>query len=207
MTRWPSVKHFTSWLGLSPANQKTGGKIIKRGTKPSANRAASALRLAARSLLRSKSALGVFSRRHARQIGHSLGDHGHGAQVGAHHLCHVKEQDAIPGTRGGRSGRPAAGAQTQRAATPGQRAWLRANARRSLDSAGCGLDWVNPGGDYRRGVAASTADRVRAAFSPPTRPTTHAKRVFRRQIAGSPSPTGSAGPPLAIMFLGRPRPG
>jgi transposase len=69
MTRWPSVKHFTSWLGLSPANQKTGGKIIKRGTKPSANRAASALRLAARSLLRSKSALGVFSRRLRGKLG------------------------------------------------------------------------------------------------------------------------------------------
>jgi len=69
MTRWPSVKHFTSWLGLSPANQKTGGKIIKRGTKPSANRAATALRLAARSLLRSKSALGVFSRRMRGKLG------------------------------------------------------------------------------------------------------------------------------------------
>ena len=47
-SRWPSVKHFTSWLGLSPENAKTGGKIIKRGVKASANRAATALRLAAR---------------------------------------------------------------------------------------------------------------------------------------------------------------
>ena len=29
-SRWPSVKHFTSWLGLSPENAKTGGKIITR---------------------------------------------------------------------------------------------------------------------------------------------------------------------------------
>ena len=34
--RWPTVKHFCSWLGLCPENAKTGGKIIKRGTKPSA---------------------------------------------------------------------------------------------------------------------------------------------------------------------------
>jgi len=68
-TRWPTVKHFTSWLGLSPDNQKTGGKIIKRGTKPSANRAAAALRVAARSLLHSDSALGAYCRRMRTKLG------------------------------------------------------------------------------------------------------------------------------------------
>ncbi len=47
MTKWPSAKHFASWLGLSPNNRITGGRVISSKTKPSANRAAAALRLAA----------------------------------------------------------------------------------------------------------------------------------------------------------------
>lgn len=27
-SKWPSDKHFTSWLGLSPANKITGGKVF-----------------------------------------------------------------------------------------------------------------------------------------------------------------------------------
>ena len=44
MTRWPSAKHFASWLGLSPNNRITGGKVISSRTKANANRAAAALR-------------------------------------------------------------------------------------------------------------------------------------------------------------------
>ncbi len=55
MTRWPTVKHFTSWLGLCPGNKITGGKVKSSRTKPSANRAAASLRLAANSLHRSHS--------------------------------------------------------------------------------------------------------------------------------------------------------
>jgi transposase len=69
MSRWPTVKHFTSWLGLCPENAKTGGKIIKHGTKPSANRAAAALRLAAQSLIYSDSALGAYCRRMRSKLG------------------------------------------------------------------------------------------------------------------------------------------
>ena len=50
MTKWPSAKHFASWLGLSPNNRITGGKVISSKTKPSASRAAAALRLAANTL-------------------------------------------------------------------------------------------------------------------------------------------------------------
>ena len=63
MTRWPTVKHFTSWLGLCPGSKITGGKVKSSRTKPSANRAAASLRLAANSLHRSHSALGAFLRR------------------------------------------------------------------------------------------------------------------------------------------------
>ena len=57
MTRWPTAGHFASWLGLSPNNRVTGGRVISSRTKPSANRAANALRLAANGLHRSDSAL------------------------------------------------------------------------------------------------------------------------------------------------------
>ena len=69
MTKWPSAKHFASWLGLSPNNRVTGGKVISSKTKPSANRAAAALRLAANALHRSDSALGAFLRRKKAQLG------------------------------------------------------------------------------------------------------------------------------------------
>ena len=61
MTRWPTAKHFALWLGLSPNNRVTRGRIISSRTKPSANRAAKALRLAANALYRSNSALGSVS--------------------------------------------------------------------------------------------------------------------------------------------------
>ena len=69
MTKWPSAKHFASWLGLSPNNRVTGGRIISSKTKPSANRAAAALRLAANALHRSDSALGAFLRRKKAHLG------------------------------------------------------------------------------------------------------------------------------------------
>ena len=69
MTKWPSAKHFASWLGLSPNNRITGGRVMSSKTKPSANRAAAALRLAANALHRSDSALGAFLRRKKAQLG------------------------------------------------------------------------------------------------------------------------------------------
>ena len=69
MTKWPTAKHFASWLGLSPDNKVTGGKIISSRTKANANRAAAALRMANYSLHRSDSALGAFLRRKKAQLG------------------------------------------------------------------------------------------------------------------------------------------
>ena len=67
MTRWRTVKNFTSWLGLCPGSKVTGGKRLSSRTKPSANRAAAALRVAAQSLHHSRSWLGAFLRRKAAQ--------------------------------------------------------------------------------------------------------------------------------------------
>ena len=69
MTKWPSAKHFASWLGLSPNNRITGGRVMSSKTKASANRAAAALRLAANALHRSNSALGAFLRRKKAHLG------------------------------------------------------------------------------------------------------------------------------------------
>ncbi len=69
LTKWPSAKHFASWLGLSPHNRITGGRVISSKTKASANRAAAALRLAANALHRSDSALGAFLRRKKAHLG------------------------------------------------------------------------------------------------------------------------------------------
>ena len=69
MSAWPSEKHFASWLSLSPGNKITGGKRLSGKTRPSANRAAGAFRLAAYSLANSKTALGAFYRRLRNRLG------------------------------------------------------------------------------------------------------------------------------------------
>jgi transposase len=63
MSRWPSVKHFTSWLGLAPKQEKSGGKVLRTYRPKTQQPAATALRLAAQALARSQSALGAFYRR------------------------------------------------------------------------------------------------------------------------------------------------
>jgi transposase len=68
-SRWPSEKHFGSWLGLAPNPRKSGGKVKSSATRPGVNRAAQALRLAAKNLPRSHSALGAFFRRIAARRG------------------------------------------------------------------------------------------------------------------------------------------
>jgi len=69
MERWRSEKAFGSWLGLAPNPKKSGGKVKSAATRAGANRAAKALRLAARSLHKSNSALGAFFRRIAARRG------------------------------------------------------------------------------------------------------------------------------------------
>jgi len=68
-TKWPTVKHFTSWLGLCPNWKKTGGKVQSSKTRKGKNRAAHALRLAAWGQKRSKSYLGAYLRRQYARLG------------------------------------------------------------------------------------------------------------------------------------------
>lgn len=63
MTRWPSEKHFCSWLRVAPGNKISGGKRSRMKPPKGHNRAAHILRLCAQSALKSKTALGAFGRR------------------------------------------------------------------------------------------------------------------------------------------------
>lgn len=68
-SRFPSAKHFASWLGLCPGSRITGGKRKSSKTRQVANRVATALRIAAQTLCRSHSALGAFHRRMQARMG------------------------------------------------------------------------------------------------------------------------------------------
>lgn len=63
LSRFETVKHFCSWLGLCPGTKISAGKVLSAKTKRSANRVRQALKMAAMSLSHSDSALGAFYRR------------------------------------------------------------------------------------------------------------------------------------------------
>jgi transposase len=66
---FPSEKQFASWLGLCPTNETSGGKVLKRRSRKVVNRAATAFRNAASTLLRSQSYLGAQYRRLRTRLG------------------------------------------------------------------------------------------------------------------------------------------
>jgi transposase len=63
ISKFPTEKHFCSWLGLCPGNKTSGGKILSSQTLPVSNRLAQALRMAANTLWNSHSYLGHYYRR------------------------------------------------------------------------------------------------------------------------------------------------
>jgi len=69
MSPWKTEKQFSAWTTLAPNHQISGGKILRRRPKRSANRFALVLRLCAQSLLHSQSALGAYCRRICGRIG------------------------------------------------------------------------------------------------------------------------------------------
>jgi transposase len=69
MSPWRSAKAFASWLGLCPGNKVSGGKVLSSKTKPSDNKVAQALRMAAASLYKSSCYLGAFFRRMRSRLG------------------------------------------------------------------------------------------------------------------------------------------
>ncbi len=71
MTKWPTVRHFTSWLGLSPNANRSGGKDKRAQTRRVQSRAALAFRHAARAVSQSHSDPGAFYRRLRARCGPS----------------------------------------------------------------------------------------------------------------------------------------
>lgn len=69
MTKWPTAKHFTSWLSLAPGNKISGGRLLSSQTRRSSNRAAALLRIGAVNIGRTQTALGAFYRRLAARVG------------------------------------------------------------------------------------------------------------------------------------------
>jgi transposase len=69
MRKWPTAKHFTSWLTLAPGNKISGGRVLSSKTRRSGSRAAALLRIAAVNVGRTQTALGGFYRRLAARVG------------------------------------------------------------------------------------------------------------------------------------------
>lgn len=69
LSKWPSAKHFTSWLKLCPNPAKSGGKVLGHKGNKTSSRATQAFRLAARALHSSQHPLGVLYRRISHRKG------------------------------------------------------------------------------------------------------------------------------------------
>ena len=69
MRKFPTVKHFCSWLGLAPHNDISGGKVLRSRTLKTDNRAGQAFRQAAQSNARSQSVFGAYFRRKRAHLG------------------------------------------------------------------------------------------------------------------------------------------
>ncbi|MEO5990803.1 MAG: transposase [Ferruginibacter sp.] len=54
MSKWPTVKYFTSWLNLAPNNKISGGKVLSSRIPKKKNRAGQIFKMAAFAIQRSK---------------------------------------------------------------------------------------------------------------------------------------------------------
>ena len=63
LSRFASVGHFCSWLGLAPGTRVSGDRRLKGGARRPANRVGQALRMAATTARSDKSAIGAAHRR------------------------------------------------------------------------------------------------------------------------------------------------
>ena len=69
LARFPTAAAFCSWLRLCPEPRISGGQVLSSRTRPTKNRAALALRLAAQALHRSQTFLGDYFRRMKARLG------------------------------------------------------------------------------------------------------------------------------------------
>lgn len=69
LSKFRSAAAFSSWMGLCPDREISGGKVLRTGMRRVKNRLALALRMAAQSLQGSQSALGAYYRRMRAKLG------------------------------------------------------------------------------------------------------------------------------------------
>src|SRR5438445_9015436 len=69
VSRFPTEKHFASWLGVCPRQHESNRTTKRRGPRKGKNRVAIALRMAAQAVGRTQSPLGLFYRRIKGRIG------------------------------------------------------------------------------------------------------------------------------------------
>jgi transposase len=69
MSKWPTEDHFVSWLRLCPDNRISGGRVIGKGHLSTNNRLTVAFKMAASSLLKSRTYLGAQFRRLRTRLG------------------------------------------------------------------------------------------------------------------------------------------
>ena len=97
MTKWPSAKHFASWLGLSPNNRITGGRVISSKTKPSANRGRGGIASGGQRAAPLRQRPGRLPAPKESPPGSAQGHHGDSAQAGLHHLRHAPTRPTVRG--------------------------------------------------------------------------------------------------------------
>jgi hypothetical protein len=69
VSRFPTEKHFASWLGVCPRQHESNRTKKRRGPRKGKNRVAIALRMAAQGLARTQSPLALFYRRIKGRLG------------------------------------------------------------------------------------------------------------------------------------------
>lgn len=69
MSKFPTEKHFCSWLGVAPRHEISGNKVLKDATLRTKNRAGQAFRMAAQSVKQGECAFGVLYRRLRARLG------------------------------------------------------------------------------------------------------------------------------------------
>ena len=98
MSKWRSAKAFCSWLGLCPRNKISGRKVLDTRTCKVINRVATTLRLAAQSVGRTNTALGIFYRRKTGHLGPAKATTATARKLAClvYHLLKYKEQYREP---------------------------------------------------------------------------------------------------------------
>ena len=80
VSKFPTEKHFASWLGLCPNHQASNHKLKSRRVRKGKNRVAIALRMAVPIAAPLALGAGAFLRRMQQPAGYQRGHHGHGTQ-------------------------------------------------------------------------------------------------------------------------------